>query len=86
MLTPTTTSAITVFSLVKSPRCSIGSLRVEIVELTDVVVPSTCKLPLITTVPSLLKPSGYGSMNKRSPQPDFVSITLELIPTQPNLV
>ena len=41
----------------------IGSFTVVCVELTVVVVPSTCKLPLMITSPSLLNPSGYGSMN-----------------------
>ena len=36
----------------------IGSLRAALVELTVVVVPSTCKLPLTITRPSLLRPSG----------------------------
>jgi len=82
---PARTGCVTVLSLVRSPKCRIGSFNVDVVEFTDVVVPSTCKLPLIITVPSLLKPSGYGSINRRSPHPASVSITLELIPTHPNL-
>ena len=60
--TPDATGDITVLALVTSPRTIIGSLIVTAVEFTEVVVPSTCRSPLITTVPSLLKPSGYGSI------------------------
>ena len=58
----------------------IGSLTVVWVELTVVVVPSTCKLPLMITLPSLLKPSGYGSMNIVLLAPDLDLITLDEIP------
>ena len=60
---PAFTVCITVLVLVVSPTIKIGSLTVVCVELTVVVVPSTCKLPLMITSPSLLNPSGYGSMN-----------------------
>ena len=63
-----------------SPRFKIGSLTVTEVEFTKVEVPSTCKSPLITTVPSLLNPSGYGSMYRVFPEPGVVLITFELIP------
>ena len=36
------------------------------------------------TVPSLLKPSGYGSIYNVFPCPDLVEIMLELIPTASN--
>ena len=54
----------------------IGSFTVVCVELTVVVVPSTCKLPLMTTSPSLLNPSGYGSMNILLPAPASDEMTL----------
>ena len=57
----------------------IGSLTVVCVELTVVVVPSTCKLPLMITSPSLLNPSGYGSMNILFSAPAFDAIMLLLI-------
>ena len=59
----------------------MGSLSVETVEFTEVVVPSTCKLPLTITVPSLLKQSGYVSRYKRFPDPLLVEIILSLIST-----
>ena len=58
----------------------IGSFNDVFVELTVVVVPSTCKLPLTITIPSLSKPSGYGSINIVFPPPDLDLITLEEIP------
>ena len=60
---PDDIAVITVLVLVVSPTIMIGSLTVDCVELTVVDVPSTCKLPLMITSPSLLNPSGYGSMN-----------------------
>ena len=69
---PLDTAVITVLILVTSPTRMIGSLTVDVVELTVVVVPSTCKSPLMITVPSLLKPSGYGSMNNWFPPPALV--------------
>ena len=59
----------------------MASLTVALVELTVVVVPSTCKLPLMITSPSLLKPSGYGSMNNLLPPPDLVAMMFDEIPT-----
>ena len=60
---PDPTVANTVLILVTSPTFMMASFTVALVELTVVVVPSTCKSPLMITVPSLLNPSGYGSMN-----------------------
>ena len=71
---------LTVLLLVTSPIFIIGSFKDALVELTVVVVPSTCKLPLIITIPSLSKPSGYGSINSVFPPPDLVLITLDEIP------
>ena len=50
-----------------------------------VVVPSTCKLPLMITSPSLLKPSGYGSMYILLPAPANDAIMLFSILILPNL-
>ena len=77
---PDPTVATTVLLLVTSPIFIIGSFNDVFVELTVVVVPSTCKLPLIITIPSLSKPSGYGSMNKVFPPPGLLLITLDEIP------
>ena len=77
---PDPTIATTVLLLVTSPIFIIGSFNDVFVELTVVVVPSTCKLPLITTIPSLSKPSGYGSMNIVLLAPDLDLITLDEIP------
>ena len=66
--------------LVTSPIFIIGSFNDVFVELTVVVVPSTCKLPLMITIPSLSKPSGYGSMNMVFPPPDLLLMTLDEIP------
>ena len=63
----------------------IGSLTVVCVELTVVVVPSTCKLPLMITSPSLLNPSGYGSMNILLSAPANDEITFVEIFIFPNL-
>ena len=60
--TPAFTVAVTVLVLVTSPMLKMESLTVTLFELTVVVVPSTCRSPLTITVPSLLKPSGYGSI------------------------
>ena len=79
-LVPLVCSAITVLMLVTSPRWKMASFNVDVVELTVVVVPSTCKLPLMMTLPSLLNPSGYGSM-KSSLLPGVVEITLSSILT-----
>ena len=51
-----------------------------------VVVPSTCKLPLMITSPSLLNPSGYGSMNILLPAPANEAIILFSILIFPSLV
>ena len=83
--TPEATGAVTVLILVTSPRLRIGSLTVTLVEFTSVVVPSTCRSPLMITVPSLLRPSGNGSMNSWLPLPDLVEIVLDEIPTLPNV-
>ena len=63
----------------------IGSLTVVCVELTVVVVPSTCKLPLMITSPSLLNPSGYGSMNILLSCPARDAIILSSIRMLPSL-
>ena len=60
---PLATVVITVLILVTSPTRMIGSVTVAVVELSVVVVQSTCKSPLMITVPSLLPPLGNGSMN-----------------------
>ena len=64
----------------------IGALTVVCVELTVVVVPSTCKLPLMITSPSLLKPSGYGSMNILLPCPAKDAIILSSIRILPRVL
>jgi len=76
---------MTVLTLVTSPRLKIGSLTVTELELTVVVVPSTCRSPLMITVPSLLSPSGNGSMKRVFPPPALVEITLDEIPTLSNV-
>ena len=63
----------------------IGSFTVVCVELTVVVVPSTCKLPLMMTSPSLLNPSGYGSMNILLSAPAIEAIILFSILIFPSL-
>ena len=50
-----------------------------------VVVPSTCKLPLMITSPSLLNPSGYGSMNILFSAPSVEEIIFSLILIFPKL-
>ena len=48
------------------------------------VVPSTCKLPLMITSPSLLNPSGYGSMNILLPAPDndaMILFSIRILPS-----
>ena len=49
VLTPVVAGAVTTLELVTSPITNIGSLTVTAVELTEVVVPSICKLPLMIT-------------------------------------
>ena len=71
--------------LVVTPKLMIGSFRLTVNESTVVVVPSTCKSPLTITVPSLLKPSGYGSIYNRFPCPCLDEIIFDEIPTPPNL-
>ena len=77
---PLDTGDITVLTLVTSPTFMIGSFTDTFVELTVVVVPSTCKLPLMITSPSLLKPLGNGSMKIWFPPPALVSIRFDEIP------
>ena len=78
--TPDATVAITVLLLVTSPSDIIEPFTVTLLESTVVVVPSTWRFPLTTTSPSLLNPSGYGSMYKTFPPPDLVEITFDEIP------
>ena len=82
----TFTVDITVRELVASPTDKIGSFTVACVELTVVVVPSTCKLPLMITSPSLLKPSGNGSIKILLSAPAIEDIILFSIRMKPNLV
>ena len=49
------------------------------------VVPATCKLPLMITSPSLLNPSGYGAMNILLSAPASDEMTLLAILILPNL-
>ena len=85
VLAPLFTVAITDLTLVTSPTFIIASFTDTFVELTCVVVPSTCKLPLMITSPSLLNPLGNGSMNIWLPPPVSVSILFEWIPILPTV-